>query len=323
MRARGSGNRELDGHVFQVWVAGLHVNGCGCEEPGDGRRFDLDRRGLEGADLPGSGSGPNPRDVNSRLFLEVLKAIAIAVPRTGIDEEVVEVEGVPGAREPGRAQESDGDLHVLRGRPRRGGKVGGRIPSEVGPDAECARRRKDDVRRRRCAPSRVGARPVRRDVSEPPEAVVARIEQIEADASRVRIPRRCDDVLESVVQDGHPQLRDRGFARRVHRITVRGSEIPDRPTPDVHVKGARPRSRDAGRVSGRGPIPEMEVREWKPGILFHVVDERLDGSRPAQHHRDEANRYDKSPRAAHDPSPRSRGRRPHAPCEFRMRGPAI
>src|SRR5947199_107233 len=170
-----------------------------------------------GGGSPGSGSGPNPRDVNSRLFLEVLKAIAIAVPRTGIDEEVVE----------------------------------------------------------------------------------------------------------AVVQDGHPQLRDRGFARRVHRITVRGSEIPDRPTPDVHVKGARPRSRDAGRVSGRGPIPEMEVREWKPGILFHVVDERLDGSRPAQHHRDDANRYDKSPRAAHDPSPRSRGRRPHAPCEFRMRGPAI
>src|SRR5206468_295259 len=148
----------------------LHVNGCGCEEPGDGRRFDLDRRGLEGADLPGSGSGPNPRDVNSRLFLEVLKAIAIAVPRIGIDEEVIEVERVPRAREPGRAQESNGDLHVLRGRPRRGGKIGGRIPSDVGPDAECARRRKDDVRCRRCAPSRVRARPVRRDVPEPAEA---------------------------------------------------------------------------------------------------------------------------------------------------------
>src|SRR3989454_12181219 len=108
---------------------------------------------------------------------------------------------------------------------------------------------------------------IRGDVSKPSECVVARIEEIEADAGRVRVPRGCDDVLQSVVQEGHAQLRHRGFACRVHRVTVCGPEVPHRPAPNVHVKGPGPGPSESRGVSGRGAIPEMEMREREPDIL--------------------------------------------------------
>jgi len=58
------------------------------------------------------------------------------------------------------------------------------------------------------------------------------------------------------------------------------------------VKGTRPGPSESRGVPSRGPIPEMEMRERKPEILLHIVDERLDGSRSREQDPNEANRYD-------------------------------
>src|SRR5947209_15607736 len=133
---------------------------------------------------------------------------------------------------------------------------------------------------------------IRGDVSVPSEGVVARIEEIKADAGRVRVPRGSDDVLQSVVQEGHAQLRHRGLPCRIQRVAVGGPEVPHRPAPNVHVKGTCPGPSESRGVSSRGAIAEMEMRERKPEVILHIVDERLDGSGSREQHPNEANRYD-------------------------------
>src|SRR5207245_11551996 len=112
------------------------------------------RRGPR-SERSGDRGGPDSRRIDPRLLFEVGEAVRVRVPRTGIEHEVVKVQGIAGPGESRRTEESDRNLHVLRGWPRCRWEVGRRISAEGGPGSKTGRGRKGDVGEGRCASSRV------------------------------------------------------------------------------------------------------------------------------------------------------------------------
>src|SRR5207245_9493904 len=121
----------------------------------------------------GGCGAPAARSVRPFFLVKGGEACPARVPRTGIEHEVVEVQGIAGPGESRSAEESDRNLQVLRGLPRGRGEVRRRISGDVPPGSKASRGRKDDVGEGRCASSRALACMVRRDVPKASETAVA------------------------------------------------------------------------------------------------------------------------------------------------------
>src|SRR3989454_4929181 len=164
---------------------------------------------------------------------------------------------------------------------------------------------------------------VGQDVAEVPDAPVARVQEIEADAGRVRVPRRGNEILKAVKEDGHVHFRDRRAARREQRVPVRGPEISDFPPRDFDMERSTAGSSEGGRVSGLRETTQVKVREGEPEVTLEIINEPCDGPGSAEQDRGHSDCDDESPRAAQGLPPRNGG--PWPPCSLRtgIRVPAI
>src|SRR5207245_5067645 len=121
-RARGAGNGERDGQVVGVRMVDRQVNRRRSNGSRYGGCFNLDGRELPGEDFPRDWNGPSACHVDPRLFLEVLEAVPIGVPRSRIDEEIIDVERIPSPRTPVRAKEHNELTYVISAFTRSGGQ---------------------------------------------------------------------------------------------------------------------------------------------------------------------------------------------------------
>src|SRR5205823_4473003 len=110
--------------------------------------------------------------------------------------------------------------------------------------------------------------------SPPPVSSMKASQYIEQDARGIRIPWRDAGILEMIIEQGHAQFRDGGSPGRVDRVPVRGPEIQDRISRDVHMIRPHPRPNVRGRIPGRRLVPEKEIRVWQPEVGLEVVDQR-------------------------------------------------
>src|SRR3989441_8691549 len=276
-------------------------------------RFDLHTRLLGGRDVewhPGRG---HAGQVDVGFLLQIPESVSVRVSRPRVHREVIEIQGVGRAREPGRAEEADGHPDVRRGLPGGSRKVGGRAPPDIGPGAEGGGGSEHEVRARGPASTRIPTCVVGQDVAEVPDPPVARVQEIEADAGRVRVPGRGNEILEAVKEDGHVHFRDRGTARREQRVPVRGPEIPNLPTRDLDMERSTAGSSEGVRISGLRETTEVKVREGEPEITLEVINQPRDGPGSAEQDRGHSDRDDESPRAAQSLPPRNGGRGPRAP----------
>ena len=164
---------------------------------------------------------------------------------------------------------------------------------------------------------------VGQDVAQVPDTPIARVQEIKADAGRVRVPRGGNEILKAVKEDGHVEFRNRGTARREQRVPVRGPEIPNLPARDFDMERSTAGSSEGGRVSGLCETTEVKVREGEPEVTLEVINEARDGPGSAEQDRGHSDCDDESPRAAQGPPPKEWG--PWPPCSLRtgIRVPAI
>ena len=273
-RSGSIGQADFDREIVRPGMIDLHRDPGPLDKAFHGRRMDVDCGRPGGRNRGGHGAGGDRHRVHSRLLVQVAESVPVRVARTGVEHEVIEVHRVGGARQSGGAVEADRDPDEFRVRPMSGGEVHRGIPREVRPDAKAARRRQDHVRLRRPAKRELPARLERGDVSDAIEAAVVLVQQIERDARGIRIPWRDAGILEMIIEQGHAQFRDGGSPGRVDRVPVRGPEIQDRISRDVHMIRPHPRPNVRGRIPGRRLVPEKEIRVWQPEVGLEVVDQR-------------------------------------------------
>src|SRR5207245_2435540 len=278
-----------------------------------GRRFDLHTRILARRDVERDPDRGHAGQVDVRFFLQIPESVSVRVSRPRVHREVIEIQGVGRAREPGRAEEADGHLDVRRCLPGGSRKVGGRAPPDIGPGAEGGGGSEHEIRVRGPASTRIPTRVIGQDVAEVPDTPVARVQEIEADAGRVRVPRRGNEILKAVKEDGHVHFRDRRAARREQRVPVRGPEISNLPARDFDMERSTAGSSEGVRVSGLRETTQVKVREGEPEVTLEVINEPRDGPGSAEQDCGHSDCDDESPRAAQSLPPRNGGRGPRAP----------
>src|SRR3989454_2511951 len=304
---------EEQGEIAHARMRNVDREQGGCHASRSGWRFDLHTRILARRDVERDPDRGHAGQVDVGFLLQIPESVSVRVSRTRIHREVIEIQGVGRAREPCRVEEADGHLDVRRRLPGGRRKVGGRAPTDIGPGAEGSRGSEHKVRARGPASTRIPTRVVGQDVAEVPDTPVACVQEIEADAGRVRVPRGGNEVLKAVEEDGHVHFRDRRAARREQRVPVRRPEISDFPPRDFDMERSTAGSSEGGRVSGLCETTEVKVREGEPEVTFEVINEPCDGPGSAEQDRGHSDCDDESPRAAQGLPPRNGGRGPRAP----------
>src|SRR3989442_13671097 len=118
------------------------------------------------------------------------------------------------------------------------------------------------------------------DVAEVPDTSVACVQEIEADAGRVRVPRGGNQILKAIKEDGHVHFGDWRAARREQRVPVRGPEISDFPPRDFDMERSTAGSSEGGGVSGLAETTHGKGREGPPEATLEISSARWKGPGP-------------------------------------------